>query len=96
MLYLRLHMCCTCSVFISRKLVLSDSCIPGTVLFSLSQHEEGSKGSRSPQEGDEGNEGKEGINVIGRIGIIELFQFLTACTKTHLQSDGPVPGYQVL
>ena len=62
---------------------MSDSRIPSKVLLSPSDHEEGSKGrSSSPQEGDEG---KEGIKVSGT-GVDGLFQFLTACIKTRLQS----------
>ena len=77
----------------SRKIVLSDSCIPqGTFQFSSVQHgKEGSKegSSRSPQ-GDESDEGQEGVEV-SAIEILamlppgwhRLFQFLTACTLAH-------------
>ena len=55
----------------SRKLVLSDSRIPGKVLLSPSDHEEGSKGrSSSPQEGDEG---KEGIRVSDHWASMDCF-----------------------
>ena len=64
----------------SRKLVLSDTCIPAFSPVPNNSHhgKEGDEGScRGSQEGDEGKEG------IDRECSHGLFQFLTTCTFTR-------------